>query len=320
MLGIVKKAAISLAVIGLVLVSSGPGVQSQPFYGTSAHPFVPWSKFNLRISGAGSLPLFSTESSAANVAMARFLGAGVTADLYADGVPIYSDVNAATPRYQVTCTEPWGTCDFAGQAVPVPPDATPSSGSDGNMEIVDPYTGLVYSFWQARRSPSGGWTTSWGAIERVDGRANIDIHGNPANTGSGLSPIAGAVTLDDLASGQIDHALAFSSSITCSSFVDPATNSDGTTPGPNCLPEGSRVQLDPNVNLATIPGITPIELTVGRALQSYGAICRDTGGAPMAIQFQEPKDGYNPYPSLGAPWDYWNMPHLPWGALRIVTG
>jgi hypothetical protein len=290
-----------------------PGGNGLP-YGTAALPFSATSPFNT------PLPTGFSTAAAGQSSLAGQLAAGPAADVYEFGIPIFTDVNASTPRYTVPCTEPWGSCDFAGQQVPIPADAAPDAGSDADMVVIDPSTGRSYEFWQAKKGANGQWTTSWGAITSITGASPIDISGNGATTGSGMSILAGTVTLTDLTSGAINHALSFSSSLTCSTHVAPATGSDGHGTPPNCLPEGSRVALSSSVNLAAIPGITPLELMVGRALQTYGAYCRDTGGAPMAFGFQEPTATDNPYASLGLPWDYWNMPHIPWQDLIIVNG
>ncbi|MDQ6839394.1 MAG: hypothetical protein M3137_13975 [Actinomycetota bacterium] len=290
---------------------------AHPSYGTVPHPFASSSVFNMPLpsvtSSSVGAPTVPTGGLPATLASAP------AADLYKFGLPIFSDVTTSTPRYHVTCTQPWGSCGLSLQAVPIPPDAAPNTGSDGRMVIIDPSSGLVYEFWQARRSPTGAWQASWGDISSLSGPGNADVSGKPASTGSGMSPLAGTVTISDLSSGHINHALSFASSVTCPNFVAPAVESDGTTPPPNCLPEGSRVQLDPSINLATVAGITPLELMVGRALQLYGAICTDTAGTSMAFTFQLPPPTANPYPALGAPWDYWNMPHLPWNSVHITS-
>ncbi|MBV8785460.1 MAG: hypothetical protein JOZ00_02080 [Mycobacterium sp.] len=275
-----------------------------------AHYFLASSPFNQPVSGA---PVPGTGQVAAE------LGSGPAADIYQYGTPIYSDVNASTPRYSVSCTENWGVCPLSRQPVPIPADATPTSGSDAEMVIVDPSTNLAYEFWQAQRS-GNSWVASWGAVVSTVGPGNVDIYGGPGGTGSGLSQLVGVATMAELGAGNIPHALAFSSSLTCSTYVAPAVKSDGHGSPPNCIPEGGRIQLDPSINLAAIPGITPFELAVGRALQVYGAFCRDSGGASLALSFETPHPGAaDPYPALGVSADYYNMPHLPWQSLRVVS-
>ena len=246
------------------------------------------------------------------------LASGPTADIIQYGEPIYT-VNASTPRYNVSCTENWGVCSLGQAPVPIPAGATPSPGTDGDMVIYDPIAHLSYEFWQASQV-NGNWQVSWGAVVSTTGVGNWDIYGNPGGTGSGISVLQGIATTAEMQAGNIPHALSFSSSLTCSSFVAPAVKSDGSGSLPNCLPEGSRIQLNPAIDLAAIPGITPFELTVGRALQTYGAFLKDTGGASLALSFQEPPtSGADPYAALGASGDYYNMPHIPWSQLRVVS-
>jgi hypothetical protein len=278
--------------------------------GTVTRPFAPSSPLNTTVPATGV---------AARPRVLSTLASGPVADVYADGLPIYSDVTASTPRYRVGCTEHWGVCDLERQRVPIPGDAVPGSGRDHDLVVVDPATRRAYELWRAVHHRDGTWSASWGDVTSLDATGVRDVYGHPSDTGSGLSVLAGVVTLGDVNAGHIDHALSFGSSITCRTWVAPAIGSDGTTPGPSCLPEGSRVRLDPAIDLAAIPGITPLELMVGRALQTYGAYCKDTAGAPMAFVFQHPEPGDDPYPALGLPYDYWQMPHLPWAHLRLVS-
>ena len=76
---------------------------------------------------------------------------------------------------------------------------------------------------------------------------------------------------------------------------------------------------DPSIDVDSIPGITPGEKIVAHALQTYGAYCRDTAGAKLAFSFEDPAGKPNPYPELGFPWDYYDMPHIPWNHLRVLS-
>ncbi|MBV9661497.1 MAG: DUF2510 domain-containing protein [Acidimicrobiales bacterium] len=264
-------------------------------------------------------PLASGSWNQGSTSLISILASGPAADIYAFGSPIYTDVTSSTPRYPVTCTMPWGLCELSRQLVPIPSDAVPSSGSDGEMIVLDPATHLAYEFWQFQSGST--MSASWGAVMDVRGPGDVSIYGGPGGTGSGISQLAAVATIADLQSGKIAHPMKFSSSITCSGvFVAPAVKTDGTH-GQPCLPEGARIQLDPSIDLAAIPGITPFELMVGTALQVYGAFCGDTGGASMAFSFQTPEAGTgDPYPSLGAFADYYGMPHIPWSSIRVVSG
>jgi hypothetical protein len=270
--------------------------------------------------------------------IAQALTAGGTyriLDNGAYGTSTYT-ADAQTPRYKVTITElganKYGDNDLAHNMVPIPVGATPASGTDGKLVIIDPTTNKVYDLWQAKQV-GGGWQAAWGGVYPLngDGSSHNVTYGAGANqanwmtpttraTGSGLSSLAGNVTLADIQAGSINHALAFSSDIACATSRWPATASDGHATG-TCIPEGGHVQLDPSIDLAAIPGISPIELMIGRALQSYGAYCSDVGGARMAITAQVAHTSSEQaiYAKAGAVGDYYNFNKLPWSRLRVLT-
>jgi hypothetical protein len=278
----------------------------------------------------------SIDPQSASIA-AAFTAAGTyrVLDNEAYGTSLYT-ADAQTPRYSVTITQlgadKYGDNDLAHTLVPIPNGATPSSGTDGKLVIIDRAANKVYDLWQAQQVGSA-WQASWGGIYPLDGDGsshNVTYGTGPdqagwmlpvsRSTGSGISTLGGNVTLADVTAGSINHALAFSSDIACSSFRFPATASDGHAAGV-CLPEGGHVQLDPSVNLAAIPGISPIELMVGRALQTYGAYCTDVGGARMAFTAQVAHTSAEQavYTNAGATGDYFNFNKLPWSKLRVLA-
>lgn len=236
------------------------------------------------------------------------------ANLYAYGTPVF-EADASTPRHRVRCTASWGACGLEDRPVPIPADAAPSPGSDGSMVVIDRATRTVYDFWQARRIP-GGWETSWGTANPLDGYGND----NGGAIGAGISALAGLVRTSEIRTGQIDHALVFSTDNACTtSYRYPATQTDGQSSAPDCIPEGARIQLDPLIDIEAIPGITPAERAVAKALQIYGAYCRDNGAAPMAFAFENPITTADPHPEAGLRWDYYGMPHIPWKRLRVLS-
>jgi len=248
---------------------------------------------------------------------------GGAALIYDYGVPIFR-ADADTPRVQVTCTmADWGPCPLEGEPIPIPPEARPSSGHDGAMVVIDDSSGRVYDFWQAKRTSSGHWTLSWGTWAALDGDGSGGESGGVAGgaTGAGVNVLAGVVRRAEIRAGRIDHALAFASHWSCAGvFRYPATKTDGQSTSWRCLPEGARLQLDPSIDVAGIPGITPGEVAVAKALQTYGAYLRDSGGTAMGFAFETPTGGDDPYPSVARfPWDYYDMPHIPWSHLRVLA-
>lgn len=274
------------------------------------------SPWNLRIPAA---PRLDAGSDAMVGALTSDGGASALIGEYA--VPVY-EAGPGTPQATVTCTRDWGPCPLEAQKVPIPADARPSQGSDHSMVVIDRDTGRVYDFWQAERASSLSWQVSWGTWAALDGTGIGGEHGGTDGgaTGAGINLLAGVVRLSEVRAGRIDHALAFASSKSCAEgFRYPATKTDGILSSSPCVPEGARIQLDPSIDVTKIPGITPGEVAVAQALQTYGGYVRDTAGSSMAVAFEAPPAGSNPYTSVAKfPWDYYDMPHIPWDQLRVL--
>jgi hypothetical protein len=250
-----------------------------------------------------------------SASIAGYLGSEMKAyaDLYEYGTPVW-EASSSDPYNSVKCTEPWGTCALTQQMIPIPAAAGTSGGSDGSMVVIDKTTNTGYDFWRASRTSTTSWTSSWGT------RFNMEGSGTEGGaTGAGVPLLAGLPRLSEMAQGHIGHALAFISDNTCASvYRYPASKTDGKSGQSNCIPEGTRIQLDPSINIDALPGITPGEKTVAHALQTYGAYCKDSGGSKLAFGFEDPIGKTNPYPSVGFSWDYYDMPHIPWNQLRVL--
>lgn len=242
----------------------------------------------------------------------------VVAGLYEYGIPVWR-ATPGTARVPVRCDPPgdWGECPLERDGVPVPAEATPHSGSDGAMVVVDEADGLIYEFWQADRTDDG-WVTSWGAVNELNGSG-----WGGASTGAGASRLAGVVRVDEIRDGRIDHALVMQANEVCREiFRAPALKTDGVSDDPNCVPEGARLRLDPSIDLDALE-MTPGERTVARALQTYGAYVIDRTAVPLSISFElapdaTAQDPGEVYRSAGFAWDYFGMPGIPWEGLQLM--
>ncbi len=242
---------------------------------------------------------------------------GATALLYDYGVPIY-EATADTRSVVVTCTQDdWGTCPVEGEPVPMPSEALASSGSDGALVVIDREAGRVYDFWQAEQEGDGRWSVSWGTYAAYDGGVITGASGG--STGAGINLLAGVVRTEEIRAGEIDHALAFASDLSCpGEFRYPATKTDGHATSKPCIPQGARLQLDPSIDVTAIPGITPGEIAIARALQTYGGYLRDSAQSALAVAFEVPDEGDSSYADAGLLWDFYDMPHIPWESLQVL--
>jgi hypothetical protein len=285
-----------------------------PLANGTSRPFAPTSPFNVRIKAAPALD----PHSAAMVARAARRDA-LYANLYAYGIPIYT-AGATTPRYQVSCDMEgeWGKCPLSQRPMPIPDGAKPSTGSDGVLTIIDPSTNTVGEYWQAAKTGST-WKASWGAVNSLTGSG-----WGGGSTGAGASRLAGVIRVSEIKRGVINHALVLQSDNMCADVVrPPALKTDGTSRRSDCIPAGSRLQLNPSINLGTIKGLTPAERTVARALQTYGGYLIDRGGASLSVSFERaadagPKSTGSVYTKAGLSWDYYGMSRVPWERLRVL--
>lgn len=264
----------------------------------------------------------------------KYLSAANTkhvADLYEYGVTLISGsaITSSTPRYDVTLTEPWGSDPFGSYSIPIPTGVKLPSGADSQLAILDPTTGKAFGIWQAKYdSASNSWSGAWGGMTDLSGNG-VDQTGSA--TGTNIARYAGVVTAAEFsaavtANTGINHALFISSNLASSLFTGPATKSDGTnmagvtTP----IPEGTRIQLDPSIDVDAIPGISAAEKVIAKTLQTYGAYVGDQGGATMAVIFEVTPDATSTNPgavwtNAGLSWDYYDMTDIPWSQLRVLA-
>ena len=210
----------------------------------------------------------------------------ITSDPDQYSYPIYY-ADASTPRYDIPCTRYKCTIVTASGAstfeelkgVPIPNNAKPSVGTDGQMIIIDKNTHTEYDLWQVVRT-SNGWSVSNASVY------NITWDGAPPRYGSrgaGVPYLAGMVRPFEIAQGRIEHALAFAYSYAAEDrCVFPASKTDGKSDLPYAIPQGARIQLDPSLTEADFDrlGLSRTGKIIARALQEYGMILIDNSGRP----------------------------------------
>lgn len=233
----------------------------------------------------------------------------------------------------------WGTNDLSTiDGLRVPEGTRAAPGSDGKLVVIDRENDRVLDMFQAVRTDTG-WEATWGGVYPLSGNgaSRYPVYeGQGPNgrefplpisraTGSGLSSLAGLLTVADMAAGEIDHALVFATDRACGPenlgpFFSPATTTDGWVTDQTCMPEGARVQLDPSIDLTSLD-LTRAEFAVARALQVYGAFCIDNGGSRMGFIAELPPDdaGVQVYRDAGLEGDYSLLEGVPWDQLRVLV-
>jgi hypothetical protein len=185
--------------------------------------------------------------------------------------------------------------------VPIPDEAQAAGGTDGQMIIYQPATDTMWEFWRARKDLEGNWHAAWGGVipnvsknpghyedlvtvSASGGYAEKHQWGGPS---SSIPNLPGLITVDQLRSGVIGHALVFSTwANKPNEWVYPAQRTDGRCRGEEgqyCsdIPQGARFRLDPKFDVSRIPH--PIVRMMAKAVQDYGMVLNNTTGSGVSF-------------------------------------
>ena len=232
-------------------------------------------------------------------------------------VPVHLDV-----------TEAYGkSLKSAFERVPLPADARPAAGSDAHLTLIQPSTDSMWEFWRLRRD-GDVWHAEWGgAIHNVSASpgyyTSASWPGAQSNWGASatsLPVVAGTMTIGELESGHIDHALAVSiPNARKGVFAFPAQRTDGTLGASQAIPEGTTFRLDPKLDIASLH-LPRVVATMAKAAQRYGIIVRDKTLHAIGFYAEDPSPlGTNPYRRIfeGKPPSVL-LKLFPWRHLQVV--
>ncbi len=259
---------------------------------------------------------------------------GFVIELSQFSAPVYF-ADSSTPKTDVylACGQDYAGVDYF-KGVPIPSFAEPANDVDGadnpipfglcgdaadqdnQMIILDLETRCEYDFFQARME-DGRWVASW--VNSISLDSNGIYEKGFSSRGSGFATLAGLIWPDELRRGEIAHALGFSyPGVAAGGPVPPATESDGISTGQWALPEGARLRLDPNLDLAAM-NLTPFAKTIAKALQDYGMILFDDGSSGVSVEAFDPKSTTgNPYEGLLPDVEFPELNDIPLDRLQLL--
>jgi len=225
--------------------------------------------------------------------------------------------NVVSRLYAVGCTLYDCAISVAGR---IPRYATPVTGSDHHLIVIDPTTNTELDQWE---SSYNALADAWSAGSRYIGPTNAwgancgpGQHCNGA-VAAGFAAFGGVVRPEEIAQGHIDHALFMAMPYTRSGFLAcPATHTDGIYNDPAAIPEGAHLQLDPAFNVDAQPW-PQYEKVIAHALQTYGAYVGDSGGTLSFAGEPNLDRGYDAWGLIGVP-NPPNFSSLPWGQFRVL--
>jgi hypothetical protein len=237
--------------------------------------------------------------------------------LRAWGVSV-AETHVGDPTFDVPCLV-YTSCTLGTFGrLPIPVTAAADPSADGQLAVYDPSGGREWDMWQASNR-GGVWSSAAGAGVSTGGNGIVPA-GTAAGDAANFPLLGGLIRPEEILQGHIDHPLVFTMpGVSSVGHVCPATHNDGWSSDPNALEEGTRLQLDPSVNVDAL-SIPAWEKPVVRAMQAYGMYLRDGGGS-FAIYAENPVSrGYDAWSKVGiSGGDQVGLSGIPWSKLRVVT-
>lgn len=269
-------------VIGLLVASCGPepaaptaraAVGAGPAIG--ACPMLPADNiWNARVD---SLPVHARSA-------AYLSSIGLSTGLKADfGSGTWNGGPIGIPFTTVPATQPRVPVQFKYDdesdpgSYPIPPnppiEGGPNSSGDRHVLVVDRDACVLYELFSAYPQADGSWKADSGAVFPLTSNA-LRKAGWTSADAAGLAILPGLARYDEVAAGEIAHALRFTAQVTQRAYVWPARHYASDNTDLNVPPMGTRVRLKAGFNVASFSARNQVIL---RALKSYGMILADNG-------------------------------------------
>lgn len=189
------------------------------------------------------------------------------------GIP-FEVVPASQPTVPITYTA-YGDESDPGP-FPIPPDAVVEGGSssDGDRHVLVLRSGTceLYELYRAFRSGSG-WRADSGARFDLGSNALRPLGWTSADA-AGLPILPGLVRYDEVAGGEIRHAIRVTFSRTRRGYVLPATHFASSSDDTDLPAMGMRFRLKASFDVSALDGQARV---IATAMQRYGLIVADNG-------------------------------------------
>jgi len=162
---------------------------------------------------------------------------------------------------------------------PIPPNAPIEGGSNGDGDrhviVVDQDNCILYEIYDAWPQPDGSWEAGSGAIYDLKSNA-LRPAGWTSADAAGLPILPGLVRYEEVASGEINHALRFTAPQTRRKYIWPARHYASSLTGTQYPPMGQRFRLKANFDIS---GFSAKNQVILRALKKYGMFLADNGSS-----------------------------------------
>jgi len=261
----------------------------------SLNGFVPFPADNLWNEDISSAPVDPNSA-----AIINFIGASVP--LHPDfGSGLYNGSIIGIPYEVVDSSQGPVTINFTAYGdesdpgpMPIPLDAPiegdPNPSGDQHVLVLDNANCWLYELYDA--SPSGSaWNAGSAAVWDLTADEQRPYTWTSADA-AGLPIFPGLVRYDEVAAGQINHAIRFTLQSSRAAFIPPASHWAANSTNSLAAPMGMRMRLKASFDIS---GFSAANQVILSALKKYGMIMADNGSS-MYIS--------------GAPNDNWNNDDL----------
>ena len=172
--------------------------------------------------------------------------------------------------------------DYSGESdpgpYPIPPDAPIEGGSessgDRHVIVLDRDNCVLYEVFSAYKQSDNSWAAGSGAVFDLQSH-DLRPDGWTSADAAGLPILPGLVRYDEVASGEIRHAIRFTVNHTRRAYVWPARHYASSLAEIEYPPMGVRFRLKAEYDIS---GFSAANQTILRAMKKYGIILADNGG------------------------------------------
>jgi hypothetical protein len=213
---------------------------------------------------------------------------GTSTGLHMDFGTFYLGAPIGIPFVTVPGTQPMVPILFGGEAddesdpgpYPIPPDAPIEGGAnapadeDRHVIVLDRDNCILYELYNSFPINNGAsWNAYSGAKFFLRSHA-LRPSGFTSADAAGLPILPGLVRYDEVATGEIRHAIRFTADITRNEFIWPARHEASDDDGVTRPPMGARFRLKSTKNIS---GFSPRTRAIAQAMKTYGIILADNG-------------------------------------------
>ena len=246
----------------------------------SLNGFVPFPADNAWNRDISSEPVDPNSS-----AIINFIGASTPlhpdfgAGLYGGqtiGIPYV--VVSGSPLVNVKYTAYGSESDPGPMPLPknAPIEGYPKPGNgDRHVLVLDRDNCWLYELYHSYLQADGSWTAGSGAVWDLLNDEQRPYTWTSADA-AGLPIFPGLARFDEVASGQIRHALRFTLQYSRTAFTSPASHWAGNSTNAHAAPMGMRIRLKSSYDITSFP---PQSRVILAALKKYGMIMADNGSS-----------------------------------------